>query len=95
MRIASFLLKELIQQEVTTMLVDNRIHTIGIKDNTIYQVEENKSKPSSPIRNAYETQGTRSQFPNKLSNTLFNKISTEVTLLKSNDTYSYNVPIFR
>ena len=59
--ISSFLLKELIQQEVTTMLVDNRIHTIGINDNTIYQVEENKSKPPSPItpiRNAYETQGT-------------------------------------
>ena len=51
-QISSFLLRELIQQEVTTMLVDNRIHTIGIN------VEEYKSKPSSPITNAYETQGT-------------------------------------
>ena len=77
------------QQEVTTMLVDNRIHTIGINDNTIYQVEENKSKPSSPItpiRNAYETQGTRSKVT--FSNTIFIKISTELTFLKSNNVYS-------
>ena len=68
------------------MLVDNRIHTIGITDNTIYQVEENKSKPSIPIRNAYETQGTRSKVT--FSNTIFIKISTELTFLKSNNVYS-------